>query len=32
MIIGAIVEIFPRINAERKPLEQMATPLTEIDT
>jgi MFS family permease len=32
MIIGGIVEIFFGINAERKSLEEIATPLTEVDS
>jgi MFS family permease len=32
MIIGGLVEIAFGINAEGKPLEQVATPLTEVDT
>ena len=32
MIIGGVVEALIGINAEGKPLEQIAPPLTEVDT
>ena len=32
MIIGCVIEALIGINAEGKPLEQIAPPLTEVDT
>ena len=32
MILGGIVEVFLGIDAEGKPLEQVAAPLTEVDS